>query len=149
MTNMNIVVYDNGGKTLDRYTIVDLNSWRYDTEYKRRYDCISASTTGAGVFLHTDCNRGRHLGKKIQFSELSEELQKAVYRDYYIHFHYSVAFQISLLLSLTMKEVLIAIKLIESSGDTTIETAFKTGLGYVHTSVVLSKKVKEVWNETN
>lgn len=78
-----IAIYDNGGKTLDRYTIVDL-----DTKHINRitrdivYDAVSASETGAGVYLHIECMRGRHLGKKIEFYQLSKELQSELIREY-------------------------------------------------------------------
>ena len=67
-----ISVYDNGGKSLDRYTIVSKNRNKY------QYDSISASESGAGVFMWVQCERGRHLGKKIEFASLAKELQKKV-----------------------------------------------------------------------
>jgi hypothetical protein len=79
----NLAVYDNGGKTLDRYTIVDL-----DTKQKQRstgkmvYDFIGASETGAGFYQHGECPIGRHLGKKIPFSSLDEGLQSMVLSEY-------------------------------------------------------------------
>ncbi len=78
----NLAVYDNGGKTLDRYTIVDLDTKRGDKPGIVVYDAIGASETGAGFFLHIECSRGRHLGKKISFSQLPEELQAMVLSEY-------------------------------------------------------------------
>jgi len=73
-----IAVYDNGGKTLDRYTIVTNNRVSQKHNGKYTYDAIAASENGLGVFLWCQCIRGKHLGKKIQFNELSTELQNKV-----------------------------------------------------------------------
>ena len=72
-----ISVYDNGGKSLDRYTIV-FNSIVSKNLNKYQYDAISASESGAGVFMWVQCERGKHLGIKIEFASLSKELQKKV-----------------------------------------------------------------------
>ena len=72
-----IAVYDNGGKSLDRYTIVT-NSIASKNRNKYQYDAISASENGAGVFMWIECERGKHLGQKIEFASLSKELQKKV-----------------------------------------------------------------------
>lgn len=72
-----IAVYDNGGKSLDRYTIV-FNSKSAKNGNKYQYDAISASETGLGVFMWVECERGKHLGQKIDFASLSKELQKKV-----------------------------------------------------------------------
>lgn len=72
-----IAVYDNGGKTLDRYTIL-VNSIVSKNRNKYQYDAISASESGAGVFMWIECERGKHLGKKIEFESLSKDLQKKV-----------------------------------------------------------------------
>ena len=70
-------VYDNGGKSLDRYTIV-VNSIVSKNSNKYNYNAISASESGAGVFMWIECERGKHLGQKIEFASLSKELQKKV-----------------------------------------------------------------------
>ena len=72
-----ISVYDNGGKSLDRFTIV-VNSIVSKNLNKYQYDAISASENGAGVFMWVQCERGRNLGKKIEFALLNKELQKKV-----------------------------------------------------------------------
>jgi hypothetical protein len=69
MTKLHI--YDNGGETLDRYTIV-----YGDKDERGFFECIGASQTGAGVYLHSDCTKGRHLGKKITFNDLDKDLQR-------------------------------------------------------------------------
>ena len=86
-----IRVYDNGGKTCDRYTVVFMNraDWGFTPEYIRTtgcdfYPCLGMS--GApfhpqGFGQHSDCVLGKHLGKRIPFVELPEDCQKAVQQD--------------------------------------------------------------------
>jgi hypothetical protein len=73
-----IAVYDNGGKTLDRYTIVVNQRRRERIGYKWFYDCICSSENGLGVFMWGDCTRGKHLGAKIKLEDLSKELQEKI-----------------------------------------------------------------------
>ena len=70
----NISIYDNGGKTLDRITVI-FNYRKIATKYGVLYECIVASENGSGFFLHTEAMKGKHLGKKIDFSKLSLPLQ--------------------------------------------------------------------------
>lgn len=79
-TNLKVIaVYDNGGESLDRYTIVTNERYKSRTNPNRyMYSAISSSHYGGGVFMWTECLRGRHLGKKIQLSDLSEELQSKI-----------------------------------------------------------------------
>lgn len=69
-------IYDNGGKTLDRYTIVTTDRFRKGGRWY--YSCISASENGLGVFMWGECVVGRHLGKKVELTDLSEELQNRI-----------------------------------------------------------------------
>lgn len=77
----NFAVYDNDGETLDRYTIIDLNTKRKGL-HNYFYDAIGASETGAGFYAHIECIKGSHLGKLISFSDLSPELQKMILSEY-------------------------------------------------------------------
>ena len=63
-----IAIYDNEGKTLDRYTIV--TNYEVGPKHNGRftYDALSASENGLGVFMWVQCIRGSHLGKKIQLT---------------------------------------------------------------------------------
>jgi hypothetical protein len=63
--------YDNGGKTFDRITVIF-----DDTKNGNMYDCLVCSYTGSGFFQHSTAMKGRHLGRKVQFSDLSDELQR-------------------------------------------------------------------------
>ena len=70
----NISIYDNGGKTLDRITVI-FNDRKRVTKDGILYECIGASENGSGLFLHSEAMKGKHLGKKIDFSKLSLPLQ--------------------------------------------------------------------------
>lgn len=80
----NLEIYDNGGKTLDRYTIIDLRTGKHDifNANKLTYEAISASATGAGVYMHTHVIRGKHLGKKIPFLFLDGQLQSMIINEF-------------------------------------------------------------------
>lgn len=67
-------IYDNGGESLDRYTIV-LDSQEAKTNF---WDCLCTSETGAGFSQFSYCMQGLHLGKKVTFESLSPELQKHI-----------------------------------------------------------------------
>ncbi|AQT70060.1 hypothetical protein STSP2_03262 [Anaerohalosphaera lusitana] len=90
--------YDNGGKTLDRYTFTfeiynsETGKWDVFTEgsnksaskgdpsYQRIY-CLSMSArpfSAQGVGQSGTCMEGKHLGKRVKFSELPEEVQRCV-----------------------------------------------------------------------
>ena len=74
----NLAIYDNGGETFDRITIVFLNEKRKDREGNYLYNAIASSETGSGFFLHTEAMRGKHLGKKITFDKLTPELKARI-----------------------------------------------------------------------
>ena len=74
LTMENLRIYDNGGETFDRYTVVLLNE-----KHGRFYDCIGLSDNcdrPDGFSQYCTCEDGRHLGKKIKFTELPENVQK-------------------------------------------------------------------------
>jgi len=70
----NITIYDNGGKSYDRITII-FNDRKRVTKYGVLYECISASETGSSFYLHSEAMKSIHLGRKIDFSKLSLPLQ--------------------------------------------------------------------------
>lgn len=59
--------YDNGGKTLDRYTIVLMDQ---PERTPGTYGAIGASETGAGFLMYVSAVPGRHLGRRIPFDSL-------------------------------------------------------------------------------
>ena len=69
-----ISIYDNGEKSYDRITVI-FNDRKRVTKDGILYECISASETGNGFYIHSEAMKGRHLGKKIDFSKLSLPLQ--------------------------------------------------------------------------
>lgn len=76
----NISIYDNGGKTIDRITFVFLESKNQDIFGSRyyNYECLCTSLNGTSFFQHSNCQIGKHLGKKIEFKDLSKELQNKI-----------------------------------------------------------------------
>lgn len=75
METGNISIYDNFGKTIDRITIVFNDTKRKTIDGYVMYDCLGANWDGSCYFEHGTAMKGRHLGKKIGFSDLSAELQ--------------------------------------------------------------------------
>ena len=78
-------VYDNGGASIDRYTIVyNGKAGKHSVYGSQLWECVGSSmnpTHPQGFFQHGDCTIGMHLGKKIKFEELPEEVRKCVERD--------------------------------------------------------------------
>lgn len=72
----NIAIYDNGGATVDRITVVFLDTKRKYLGKFMVYDCLGTSETGFEFFQHSTCTRGRHLGKRVEFKDLHPELQE-------------------------------------------------------------------------
>lgn len=78
----NIKCYDNGGKTLDRYTVVYLD---YPENQPKTFAARAMSNHPfhpQGFGQYTTAMVGRHLGKKIQFKDLPEDCQKLVKQDF-------------------------------------------------------------------
>jgi len=74
-----LVIYDNGGKTFDRITVVYLeDKFRSRATGNITYSYLGASETGVGFFQHGECEIGRHLGKKIKFSDMDSNLQRLI-----------------------------------------------------------------------
>ena len=75
-------IYDDGGKTIDRYTVY------YDVKHNHGnnnlYDCLAMNNYSfdpQGFCQHSSGQLGRHNGKRIAFSKLPLDCQKAVRRD--------------------------------------------------------------------
>jgi len=76
---MKIKIYDNGGETFDRYTVVYIGSY-----YNGFYYCLGMSEnpfSPLGYCEHGLCTDGPHLGKEIDFEELPEYCQIVVRDD--------------------------------------------------------------------
>lgn len=70
-------IYDNGGKTADRYAII-FKDWRY-WNGDRLFQCLGLSENPThpqyGVSLWGEAILGRHLGKVIQWENLPENVR--------------------------------------------------------------------------
>jgi hypothetical protein len=78
-----IRVYDNGGKTLDRYTVYYI--WGEDRHHAsngKMYSCVGMSCDPfEGIGQHTMGMLGKHNGKIINFHDLPEICRELVSRD--------------------------------------------------------------------
>jgi hypothetical protein len=75
-----IKVYDNGGKTFDRYTVI-VNERRLDNG-KLLYQCLGLSgdpTHPQGFSQWGECLMGKHLGKEIWFNDLPDNIRSHVF----------------------------------------------------------------------
>ena len=73
-------IFDNGGQTLDRYTIIDTHSLN-----DREYEAVSASKTGSGFYQHIEVYIGwvqETTDRQIEFAELDENLQKMLVNEF-------------------------------------------------------------------
>lgn len=80
----NVRIYDNGGKSADRYTAVYLDTRHASAYGSILYDCRAMSSNPfhpQGIGQHSECRITKHLGKQIDFSDLPEDCQKAVIQD--------------------------------------------------------------------
>jgi len=78
--DMNIKIYDNGGNTFDRYTVIYMNY----PERNGLFTCLGMSENPfhpQGFGQHGSAQDGKHLGQEISFEELPAECQKAVLND--------------------------------------------------------------------
>jgi hypothetical protein len=80
-----IRVYDNGGKTFDRYTVAYLETaFISRATGKKEYEFVGMSAYPfhpQGFGQHGECGIGRHLGKRIKFADLPEQCQRLVLSD--------------------------------------------------------------------
>lgn len=71
-------IYDNGGKTLDRYTVItDIHEYdqHHQTDADGLYMALRLSEGGDGFSQWTTAVPGRHLGRRVQFEQLSAKTQ--------------------------------------------------------------------------
>lgn len=70
-------IYDNGGETYDRYTIVLQNRRYFNGDWL--YQCLGLSEDPTypqyGFSQWGECIPGRHLGKIIQWKDLPEKVR--------------------------------------------------------------------------
>jgi len=80
-SNKDVVrIYDNGGKTFDRFTAVFMK----DEERGGLYGAVGMSEHPfhpQGYGMHCSAVPGQHLGRRIRFQELPEDCQKLIAQD--------------------------------------------------------------------
>lgn len=81
INNKKIRAYDNGGKTLDRFTVVylDCPENQHNTFFARGMSEDPFSPQGFGQGC--SATPGRHLGLRIEFSSLPKDCQKLILQD--------------------------------------------------------------------
>ena len=75
-----LAIYDNGGKTIDRYTVY-YDFIEQEKNGKVFYNCLCMSENPfhyMSVCQHSSGMLGRHNGKRITFEQLPEDCQKIV-----------------------------------------------------------------------
>ena len=89
ITPKRIRCYDNGGKTIDRYTVVFTGRYRHKTGNEFLYLAMNQTPfhpLGFGQHgsfrVQIDRPSYKHLGKKINFSDLPKDCQTLVTSDY-------------------------------------------------------------------
>lgn len=65
-------IYDNGGKTLDRYTVVTDERFTHNRE---SFNALGMSEGGEGFSQWGEAMPGRQLGRLVKFEDLSAETQ--------------------------------------------------------------------------
>jgi len=76
-----IRVYDNGGATADRYTVIYMDQ---PERQAGTFACLGMSAAPfhpQGFGQHSSAMPGSHLGKRIKFEDLPVDCQNAVFRD--------------------------------------------------------------------
>lgn len=80
-----IKVYDNGGKTQDRYTVIFLDQIERLQHNGTVYACLGMDKTPfypQGFCQHSSAVTGKHLGKRINFVDLPADCQTAVKKEW-------------------------------------------------------------------
>lgn len=84
MRGPTIRIFDNGGETFDRYTVVYMRTRHKNYQGYLMYDCLGMSEHPfhpQGFGQHTECQVGKHLGTEISFGNLPPDCQRAVIQD--------------------------------------------------------------------
>ena len=77
---MKYAIYDNGGKTCDRYTVFPLGHVYRERQYCMRL-CLGLSdmpTHPQGFSQWCTGMRGPHLGRMVKFADLPENIQRHI-----------------------------------------------------------------------
>lgn len=71
-------VYDNGGETADRYTIIFTETGREGTTGSWVYDAVGA---GSGIYQHTLAKPTALLGNKVSIYDLPADIQEHIFQE--------------------------------------------------------------------
>jgi len=74
-------IYDNGGLSIDQYTVYFSNPKDWGIRQRGVYPCLGMSATPLhpqGFCQHSEGVLGSHNGQKIRFEDLPKDCQKAV-----------------------------------------------------------------------
>lgn len=77
----NIRIYDNDGQTFDRYTVVDLNQVERPSPDGTIYAALGLSRdpfNPLGFCQHCTAIPGKHLGRRVRFEALPDDVQQAI-----------------------------------------------------------------------
>ena len=80
----NVVCYDNGGKTIDRYTAVFLDQPEMNNPNRKLFAAVGMNDCPfhpQGFGQHCTAMLGRHLGKRIDSTKLPADCQHLIRRD--------------------------------------------------------------------
>ncbi len=83
-TDVPVWVYDNGGKSIDRYTIIFVETGHEATMGGFVYDAVAAGddvTSPQGFYQHTEAKAGKHLGQEISIYALPAPLQERIFTE--------------------------------------------------------------------
>lgn len=93
--------YDNQGKTADRYTVVFTGNYKKTDRWFDDVIMSGAPFHPQGICMHGQtqyqpCDRPTysHLGKKIKFSDLPEDCQTVIMRDYVLTWEIDEKFEL-------------------------------------------------------
>lgn len=78
---MNIRCYDNGGKTVDRYTVVYMDDPERNKGTYAARGMTAEPFHPQGIGMFCTAQPGRHLGRRIAFKELPGDCQRLVCAD--------------------------------------------------------------------
>jgi hypothetical protein len=78
---MNIRIYDNGGKTIDRYTVVYMDEPEHKPNTFNARGMSEHPFHPQGFGCSCTAMPGRHLGKRIKFEQLPTDCQKLIKQD--------------------------------------------------------------------
>lgn len=70
-------VYDNGGKSIDRYSVVGIDG---DTDAQNMRSMLGLSPGGHALSQFCWGHEGRHLGKRIPFASLDDDTRAHILR---------------------------------------------------------------------